>query len=431
MGKFNWQSDDEIDWPEHERKVGHRIRWTLWLIALGLIVVPVGAVGLTLYLQARAALRQAEQAVRQSGALIVESSAAGDDDLFKSLVSGRDRGWATTVLSVNRESGFFTRRANRSLRDDPPLIFNVNLSPDLSQSSFTARIETPLSYRLDQTMVLDVPLYLGRHSDGKWVLAAPDPDFWGREQFLQLDRVGAVYPTRDDALVKRLLNTLNRGVLSLCAQQFKLDCPDQQLLTIIFSTDPSALTIVQQPRPFYVPWNRGGQHQFIVPAPSLLGMPSADQTEAFLEEFYVRPILFGLIASQTGYLCCEHPLYFAALAEQMVVEAELVDPILIPQDFVEISLREDVGFDLRNDVGWRDRWLADNHDQQWPKALAVAAFIRAADPDLPTADAIRQIGDSSQSLSGWLRELLSLSRPTNGHWTNWQSAYWTFPSQGQ
>lgn len=401
MKNFEWHSDEQHTWaPGDSQEPPSGRRWTPWKIALVMTLMVAAAAGFTLYRQSRAALQRAEEAVRQSAAFLLETSVTGDEDLFRMVVDGRDRAWSTTVLAVNREHGYFKRRPVPKINLRPPEISAVELSPDLSQSLVTTRIDAPAAYALDSSVTLDLPVTLRAGHSGQWLLAPPDPDFWGQEQLEQLDRIGAIYPDRDEAVIQPLLNTLNRGVLTLCAPHFKLDCPDQLQLSIIFSTDPSALTIVQQPLPFYTPLNRGGVHQFIVPAPSVLGNPSDDQIQTYLEEFYVRPILYGLIASRTGYPCCEHALFFAAMAEQMLLEAKLVDPLLTEQEYADLLLHEEIAFNLRVDIGWQNGWLEPNHAIQWPKALAAAAFIHAADPALAPADAIRTIGERGRRLPG-------------------------------
>lgn len=416
MSDFHWETDETAEWeaPQAAEPRPLRPRWLLVILLL-LLVAALGA--WLFYRQARLGLVRVKADVRQAGAFFYTTAATGDEELLRSLLSGRDAAWLEQQLAAVT-AGDFLDRPSFGLRavDAAPTLGDVSLSPDLRAAEMQVRgrfVGPGIGL-----VTLALPTVFRQGDRGQWLYSPPLPEYWGPPTTLSNAQLRLTFPARDAALGERLFADLSVALRQVCQARLAYDCPRDAQVAVTLSTDPAVL---QQPI------GHAAAASFTLPTPSLVGLPVDEAGYAALRAGYARQLFTPLIAGWVGYACCEHVLYFNALVERQLADLGLVAWPLTAADYEQLLLRDDVALNLRVDVGWEVSDAAAATAEQRREALALVAFIAAADPALPLAAAQRAIGGRPQRFTTWITALMSLNEPTTGLGQEWQPASVTIP----
>ena len=151
----------------------------------------------------------------------------------------------------------------------------------------------------DNTIVLRDELASRLHAkvyyeDGRWLLAPPPAEFWGRPVINRGPRLTLIYPERDEEIGGRLAVYLEQLVSQLCAPAAGLGCPADWQLEIELATEPAALLGVVL---------RNGR-EMKLPAPSLVGAPLDEAGYTALRRAYGTALATGLVMEFGGSVCC-------------------------------------------------------------------------------------------------------------------------------
>ncbi len=326
---FEWQTEEDVSWHEEPAspeppKPGRR-RWP-WLALVGTLVV--GTAVFLLYRQLNQRIETATNDVAAdliaSYAIVQQAAVNQDENLFNSLLSGREPAWAE-AQRVTISLGLLFDRPGFGLEWQPgeveTAVFSQTLSPELTAAELITRQNYSLNIGngLTQTVQLErVDVY--RLGEDRWLLAPPEPEFWGIIRRLEGQLVSVRYPARDEQLVHRLAADLEAKLVQLCGTA-GIVCPPEVQVHLIFSPEPESL-LEATPLGALTWETRGdiltGGQAIRLPTPSLVGLPQDEVGYQALFRGYAAQMLTLAIADLTGWECCQNvPFYRAVLTYQL------------------------------------------------------------------------------------------------------------------
>ena len=202
-GNFDWQTEEDdrraqTNWdeptePQRPPPTRRPLPWRL----IAVVTVLVAAVGGIIWWRIDRQIDDTLQAFRTdviaSHNLIQRAAADGDEEIFRSALSGRVPAWTAGELDVFN-AGLFADRAPFGLTPaegslpvilDPPdeeaaageSVADIAFSPDLNEAIVT--VNQPFRQEgTTETIVLQQTAVF-RRGDSRWLLAPPLEEFWG------------------------------------------------------------------------------------------------------------------------------------------------------------------------------------------------------------------------------------------------------------
>jgi len=325
--EFSWQTEGESDWesappePAPPPKGG---RWRVWLaVALALLAVSVAV-----YRQAQRRLAQVtadtEADVLSSHNLLLMAAAGPDLELFKSLLSGRQPAWTGAQMKLAERGWLWDRSPfGAALADTaaPDLLtidstaaaegMAVKLSPDLNEAVLTF----DQTYEVGGEEVVWQQTAVYRRGQSRWLYAPPKPEFWGEWVTVGGAVLTLVYPARDQEIGARLAGDLDKLLAGMCHTLDGQLCPPGLYVRLKLETDPSTLADGRDLANQF-----SGGVQLELPAPTLVGLPVDEAGYRALLNGYAGQMLTAVIADLVDYVCCQHALFFQALADYQLSE---------------------------------------------------------------------------------------------------------------
>ena len=179
---FEWQPEEEYNWDEEvalpEPPQPGRRRW-LWWVLVG--VVLVGTAVFLLYRQLNQRVEVATEDVADdliaSYAVLQQAAQNQDENLFNSLLSGRDPEWSLAQQN-NIASGLLFDRPGFNLAWQPGVAETAVISQTLSPDLTAAELTTVQKYSLDIGNGLTETVELERRDvyrlgEDRWLYAPP------------------------------------------------------------------------------------------------------------------------------------------------------------------------------------------------------------------------------------------------------------------
>lgn len=320
--KFDWQADEDKGWegeatPAEQPAAPPRSRRGWWLTLLLVLLVVLGSGGL-LYRQLQGQANERTETIRQdvfaSYNVIWQTAQRQDNELFVSLLSGRDPAWTEAQKELLGQGLLFDRHplgllivpAGRDVR-------SVELSPDLAEATLEADQvyqvagHDPLTVTLRQTHVF-------RMGNRRWLLAPPNEDFWGPPVTQGRAYILATYPERDREVGGRLAIDLDEMVEALCTEVAGLECPAGLRVPLNLDSNPASLVALDDPAAVYQ------RRDIRLPTPTLVGVPVDEAGYQALYQGYATWVARWLIARTVGWECCDQLAFFEALVERQLAE---------------------------------------------------------------------------------------------------------------
>jgi hypothetical protein len=241
------------------------------------VIVIIGLIGASVFwfLNRRTGTNTAavEQDILATNSLIFQAIMAGDGELLRSNLSGRDPDWvAVHELALSR--GLIYDRPFWGLQFQPSLPDESQIEVVLNPEWNTAELVMPLDYvyeaadGLTTTVQLEQTL-LYRRSRERWLLAPADNNFWGERLLFEGRYLAIDYPARDGQIVERLAADLDGLVGEICRTIEGKGCTaDFQLEFRLYTRSPHILAIT--PRINLLPCVEGDPE---LPTPTLVGLP--------------------------------------------------------------------------------------------------------------------------------------------------------------
>ena len=323
MSKFDWQTEEEAEAVWHvansavssaPQGLSPRLRRWLILAATGLLLL--GGFGYWQVRQRVTAVSQAaEDNLLATHSLLLQVAAAGDEELFRGMVSGRDMGWAETQIGLMQEGRWLARPAFRFFHqpsDQPTTPPTVTLSPDLQQAEVQFA-ESYVGLGGERGMLAQTAVY-HQGSENRWLLAQPDAEFWGAWQTIGGETITLTFPQRDQAVAERLLADWEAEVVQVCRLiRHGNDCPNDLALTVTLSISADLLQRSNSRRPILLM-----APALELPTPTLVGMPLDDAGYELLRQGYGGQVLTAVIAQLLDYTCCFKQHFFTALVDRQL-----------------------------------------------------------------------------------------------------------------
>jgi hypothetical protein len=187
---FDWRTDDEV-WadepitaePEVITAVSHRPSWFIVVV----IVVTLMGAGLIAYRYAHKQIEAAQLAVENdillTHELLRQANLEQDVELFRSLLSGRDAGWAELQLEQIANGRLFDRIGLGLKAQTDISNLQTEISPDLQ----AAELKFDQSYVLQNSRGITQTVQLQqtavyRRGNHQWLYAPPTEEYWGSWQ---------------------------------------------------------------------------------------------------------------------------------------------------------------------------------------------------------------------------------------------------------
>ena len=407
---FEWQTPEEITWdkpppieeePAEPPQPGRR--WPYVLLA---VVVIVGTAILIIVreLNQRIALAEAEArlAVLSSYSVIQQAAAEGDAELFVGFLSGRDDEWAQAQEEAIRE-GVFLDRDGLGLHhlgeaNPAETIADVTFSLDLQSAELTVTqtyvvdIGNGLteSVQLQQTAVY-------RLGPNRWLLAPPEPEFWGETQTSSGRYLTLTYPERDAEIGRRLALDLDRKLIEMCAQLSGLNCPPTLQVIVDFTKDPHSLLPLREG---HILTGRN----LNLPTPTLMGVPLDESGYRSLQRGYARWVISAVISDLVDWDCCDHELIYQAMmdAEWRQLGLKTAPPPAFDQ------VRESAS-QLSSLVNLWTAPSASAQPEDWQNSYALIEFLTTV-VGVPIPQLQRELGDITYR--NWLLNVMGEAYPS-------------------
>ncbi|MCB8981132.1 MAG: PD40 domain-containing protein [Ardenticatenaceae bacterium] len=349
---FEWQTEEDYNWeeapvsPQPPRR--ERRRWP-WLVLATFLLV--GTAVFLLYRQisqrVEAATGNIESDVVASYAVLQQAAQNKDENLFNSLLSGRDELWAGAQRENLRNDTLFDRQAF-GLTWQPVLAETAVISQTFSPELTSVELTTLQNYSLNigngftQTVpLMRVDVY--RLGEDRWLYAPPEREFWGVRQRLEGQLISVRYPARDEAMVHRLSADLEARLVQVCSTP-GFTCPEDAEVRLSFSAEPDSLThftfldaLIEDQASGDSVWAGGAT--VVLPTPTLVGLPQDETGYQALLRGYESYLLTVALNDLIGWECCEHLPFYQATVERQLYELGVG---AWPLAGTAVSLSEDV-----------------------------------------------------------------------------------------
>lgn len=391
---FEWQTEDDERWerpdaPSDERS--GRTRWAWFL----LFVCILGAGLFFGWRQVQDRVETTTEAlrdeVRASYALARRAAHDRDQELFVSLLSGRSATWTEAQRKRLDENLMFSETGRLFGFSDVGSAGDaaVDFDPELSEAVLT--VAQPLAVDAGSGLTETVAFtqtHVFRQGSQRWLLSPPDDAFWGDYRLTEGQVLQVQYAQRDEALVRRLADDLDRKLLEMC--RTLVDCPPGFTMRVRLETDPQSILQAAN----------GEAHlatgrELILPTPTLVGIPIDEMAYAALFRGYASYVVSAALVEQLDYTCCALVVFQEALIDWQLSRLSLRSAPLEEGDYLYVI---DAPLDMQR--YWR-RTEPLAPDEEAP--LEIHAFIDFMRSQLSMRrDPIRQLQLSlSQSRSFW------------------------------
>lgn len=376
---FEWQVADEEnaaalpEWEAAQENQGPARGRGRWLVLFA-VLVALGVAGGWLYREARerteAAWAVTAAEVLASHRLLLQATAARDQELATNLLSGRDRAWAATQRA-RVEAGSLLVAPGLGLVAAGEAAAVSTLSPALDEATVVMTQAVQLAGEPESGHLVRTWLY--RRGEGNWLYSPPREaaDYWGKQKQLELAHVTLQYPDRDGALAARLGAAMDAALARACVT---VACLEDFEMVVVLSAQPESVDMPPLEQLIF------GEGPLTLPAPSLIGEPADEAGFELLARVYTRPVLQAALGRELwGWECCNHAPLMQALLDAQLAQWGVQPWSLTQADYNWLMARE---FRLFEDTmaSWHGQAFSRQRDAAWLQAHAVVAFLLAENP---------------------------------------------------
>lgn len=294
--RYSWETEEEAEWTaEAQPDSPSRSRTRTRRILVGLILATaVAFAALFVYFDRR--LEANEEIVRQDVLAAhrtwERAVAGGDLELLTSLLGRDDPEW---FLSQRRLLMAGRATSRDAFGFSPGPVPNDLPTIDLDANWRRAEVTFSRQYvvetaggRAQIINLTQTQLYQVRGRS--WQVVAPTDEFWGDDKFRETKHLIASFPDQDKVLIERLVEELDREIDAACERNpAARECSAAWRTRIVFDTDPESLLALDDA---VTPIMQG--HAFVLPAPSLVGLPADEAAYRAVYAGYTGRILATL-----------------------------------------------------------------------------------------------------------------------------------------
>ena len=319
---FDWQTEERQPGPLNTEPAGqpaprHLPRRLLTFLLLLALLIPLG-----LY-QWHKQVDTIETAIKEdvlaSHELARQATHSGDAELIRTLLSGQDGRWTETQLERGRQGLLFTPMTGLpGLQPQSDSQSAVTITLDPQHREATLLIEQPYLSTNAQGLTETITLrqtYLYRRGGQRWLLAPPEPTFWGQQKQVSSPLLTVHYPERDEEFAQRLAAGLESKLQEICQIPIpiRLGCPPDLHITVTLSTRPESLPALTNPQSRL---SEGAEIE--LPSPTLAGLPTDEAAYQALFRTYAADVLSAAISHLVGYRCCNQSAVYQALLNKQL-----------------------------------------------------------------------------------------------------------------
>lgn len=342
--RYDWQKGQdawdavEISRQEPERVQGP-LRQGLWRYGLAVVLI-IGLIGASVvwFVTRRAKTNTAavEDDILRTNSLIFQAVAAGDEELLRSNLSGRNPYWVT-LMSDLLSTGAIYDREMWGLSYDPAVLDDSRIRIALNPAWDEAELIFPLDFvhhlggGVTQTVQLEQTL-IYRRSRERWLLAPVDVDFWGERLSFEGRYLNLDYPARDREIVERLAADLDRLVGDICADLADPGCSAGFRMAVRFYESTPDIAAITSPMKF-LPC---GEDIFELPPPTLVGLPVDEAGYEALLQGYRAEMAALTIAHLLYPSNCDYSRLRIALLDYRLSELGMRPWPMVSDDYVNL-----------------------------------------------------------------------------------------------
>lgn len=309
--KFSWQTEeasveDEVASATQDRRPNKRF---LRIVAISTLLVCLTAYWQIQRIHAREEVVRDD--IRASYLVWYRAVQNGDRELFLNQISTQETAWRNAQEQLFDKGQLLSwpdlGLKQASPEEAAPQIESIELSPDWQEAEMTVRYGYQAAHEPGQPIRYFRRLHTLRYQPAaeRWLFAPPPPDFWGAQVNTGSALLSLTYPQRDEQLLSRLGQAWQQEIDRLCQEAGKSgeSCLGSSGISLDFTTDTRQLPSDQSFSPLFL------QPRYLLPTPSLVGLPADDAAFSALQEAYagellgaVRQHLFPPVALPDGAL---------------------------------------------------------------------------------------------------------------------------------
>ncbi|MEZ4643402.1 MAG: hypothetical protein R3E31_11835 [Chloroflexota bacterium] len=351
---FDWHSEEDVGWEEERETVvptavPRRRRW--WPALLTLVaVLGIGSWVIVRQVNVRiaATTAQVEADVLTSHKFVMDAVARRDGELLRAALSGRFPEWYTLQEELATAGALFSSPA-LGLTAQPALSTEgtmVTLDPEFRQ----ANVSFAQSYVVqgadgvtDTVTLLQTAVY--RRGAQRWLLSAPEADFWGEWQTSVGEHLVLRYAQRDATWANRLAADLDQLVEQTCATFVDLACPDDLQVRLYLDDEVQALRAFVDAT---YSWQTDDLLLHLPPL-ALLGLPTDEAGYRAVYRAYGAQVATAVISHLVDYECCNHAPFHQVLLDYELHQLDLKPWSLTRDDHMRVfATRQTMGPLLRH-----------------------------------------------------------------------------------
>ena len=397
--QFDWRTDDEVwsDEPESEPEpitaVSRRAPWLAVVVILVFLSVAAFVVYRQLNQRIEAAHKAIEAEILLTQALVQRANWQQDDELLRSILSGRELDWTDLQLDLVREGHLFDRAGLGLQAQTAVANHQVTVAPDLQEAELlfeqehafqngdgvteTVRLQHTAVYRLGQ----------------KWLYAPPTEEFWGSWQTRDGRYLSIVYRQRDEAIVEQLAFDFEALVGEVCHLP-DMDCPSDLHLHLRLDSEAESLLITADAQTLL-------EHslRLNLPTPSLVGLPMDEAGYQALLQGYGRHLAAAIIVEQANYTCCERALLHQALLDWQLYQLGLRPWSLTASDYDQLF------YNNVHTTSFSRGWFDSDNPAHWPRRAMLVQFLVTESTELSPI-AIQRLLQADLTYIAWVTAIV-------------------------
>ena len=254
-----------------------RRRW--WLVLPALFTVAGVIAILVISRRVEDTAQSIEKDVLAAHDLVRHAVAESDAELFASLLSRSNLGWRAAYEQLFEQDILLDRTSwGLQAQAGDPKIVDVTLSPDLKEAEVLSEYDYSVADGSGATETVRLRQTWGYRFDRqRWLLAAPEGEFWGSWSTSEGHWLTLTYSQRDEEIGRRLAADLDAKLRELCGMP-GIDCPSNWRVQLRLATEPIILNSLVEPEPAFArQWNFNLQaniKNMTLPTPTLIGAPT-------------------------------------------------------------------------------------------------------------------------------------------------------------
>ncbi len=400
--QFDWRTDDEV-WadepvskPEPVTAVSRRVPWLAIVAILVFLSVAVFVVYHQLNQRIETAHKAIEAEILLTHNLVQRANLQQDDELFRSILSGRDPDWTDLQLDLVREGHLFDRAGLGLQAQTAVTKSQVTVASDLKAAELLFEQEHALQNGDGVTETVRLQHMAVYRLGQKWLYAPPTEEFWGSWQTLDGRYLSIAYRQRDADIVSQLAFDFEALIGDVCRLP-DMNCPSDLHLHLRLDSEAESLLITADTQTLL-------EHslRLNLPTPSLVGVPIDEAGYQALLQGYGRHLAAAIIVQQANYACCDRVLLHQALLDWQLYQLGLRSWPLTTADYDQLL------YNNAHTTSFSRGWFNSDNPAHGPRSAMLVQFLVTESTELSPI-AIQRLLQTDLTYTAWVRAIIGES----------------------